>query len=87
MAGMEKKVQQLTKVIYHLNAKGEDAADVSDQANAYENEIEGILRDAWLSLCPPPPRALTCPMVEHQQPAYRRQLKPCGQMRACVSLK
>jgi len=39
-------VQQLTKVIYHLNAKGEDAADTSDTANNYENEIEGILRDA-----------------------------------------
>ena len=46
MQGMERKVQQLTKVIYHLNAKGEEAADVSDQANQYENEIEGILRDA-----------------------------------------
>lgn len=46
LLGMEKKVQQLTKVIYHLNAKGEDAADTSDAANNYENEIEGILRDA-----------------------------------------
>jgi hypothetical protein len=43
---MERKMQQLTKVIYHLNAKGDEAGDVGDQANAYENEIEGILRDA-----------------------------------------
>jgi hypothetical protein len=40
------KVQQLTKVIYHLNAKGEDADDVPGQAQTYENEIEAILRDA-----------------------------------------
>ena len=43
---MSKKVQQLTKVIYHLNAKGEDADDVPGQAQTYENEIEAILRDA-----------------------------------------
>ena len=46
MQGIERKVQQLTKVIYHLNSKGEEAGDVGDQAASYENEIEGILRDA-----------------------------------------
>ena len=45
MAGIERKVQQLTKVIHHLNAKGDDG-DVADKASGYENEIEGILRDA-----------------------------------------
>lgn len=39
-------MQQLTKVIYHLNAKGDDSGDISGQASSYENEIEGILRDA-----------------------------------------
>lgn len=46
MQGMERKVQQLTKVIYHLNAKGEEARDLPDTTSQYENEIEGILRDA-----------------------------------------
>ena len=45
MEGMAKKVQQLTKVIYHLNSKGDDG-DVAENAQSYENEIEGILRDA-----------------------------------------
>ena len=39
-------MQQLTKVIYHLNSKSEDASELGDQAASYENEIEGILRDA-----------------------------------------
>ena len=46
VAGLERKVQQLTKVIYYLNAKGDDAGDVNEQAQSYENENEGILRDA-----------------------------------------
>ena len=46
MQGIERKVQQLTKVIYHLNSKGEEAGDIGDNAASYENEIEGILRDA-----------------------------------------
>ena len=46
MQHIERKVQQLTKVIYHLNAKGDDAGDVGNTAASYENEIEGILRDA-----------------------------------------
>ena len=44
--GMERKVQQLTKVIYHLNSKGDTGEDMGDTAASYENEIEGILRDA-----------------------------------------
>ena len=43
---MERKVQQLTKVIYHLNSKAEEPGELGDQAASYENEIEGILRDA-----------------------------------------
>jgi hypothetical protein len=43
---MERKMQQLTKVIYHLNSKSEDPGELGDQAASYENEIEGILRDA-----------------------------------------
>ena len=46
MQGIERKVQQLTKVIYHLNAKSEDGGELGDTASSYENEIEGILRDA-----------------------------------------
>ena len=46
MQHIERKVQQLTKVIYHLNTKGDDAGDVGNTAASYENEIEGILRDA-----------------------------------------
>lgn len=47
LQGMDRKVQQLTKVIYHLNAKGEEAAnDLGEKAAQYENEIEGILREA-----------------------------------------
>ena len=44
--GMERKVQQLTKVIYHLNSKGDSGEDMGGTAASYENEIEGILRDA-----------------------------------------
>ena len=40
----DKKIGQLTRVIHHLNAKGDD--DLVDKASSYENEIEGILRDA-----------------------------------------
>lgn len=43
---MERKVQQLTKVIYHLNSKAEEPGELGEQAASYENEIEGILRDA-----------------------------------------
>ena len=39
-------MQQLTKVIYHLNSKAEEPGELGDQAASYENEIEGILRDA-----------------------------------------
>jgi hypothetical protein len=46
MQGIDRKVQQLTKVIYHLNAKGEEAGELGDTSASYENEIEGILRDA-----------------------------------------
>lgn len=46
MQGIERKVQQLTKVIYHLNAKGEEAGELGESSASYENEIEGILRDA-----------------------------------------
>ena len=43
---MDRKIQQISKVIYHLNAKDEDADSLPGSANTYENEIEGILRDA-----------------------------------------
>lgn len=46
MQGIERKMQQLTKVIYHLNARGDDAGELGDTSASYENEIEGILRDA-----------------------------------------
>ena len=46
MQGIERKVQQLTKVIYHLNAKSEDGGELGNTVSSYENEIEGILRDA-----------------------------------------
>ena len=46
LVGMERKVQQLTKVIYHLNSRGDDAGDLGGASSSYENEIEGILRDA-----------------------------------------
>ena len=42
---MEKKINQISRVIQHLNAKGDDT-DVAETASTYENEIEGILRDA-----------------------------------------
>lgn len=44
---MSKKIAQLTKVIYHLNTKSEDHGfDMQDMADAYESEIEQMLRDA-----------------------------------------
>ena len=46
MQAIERKMQQLTKVIYHLNSKGGEENELGDQASSYENEIEGILRDA-----------------------------------------
>lgn len=44
---MDRKIQQLSKVIFHLNAKGDEGtANLSSMVNNYENEVEGILRDA-----------------------------------------
>lgn len=44
---MSRKIAQLSKVIYHLNNKGEDNDfAVQDLADQYESEIESILRDA-----------------------------------------
>lgn len=44
---MDRKIQQLSKVIFHLNAKGEDAeTNLMGHASTYENEVEGILREA-----------------------------------------
>jgi hypothetical protein len=44
---MERKIGQLSKVIYHLNAKGDEGEpNLSGKASAYENEIEGILQEA-----------------------------------------
>mmetsp|Transcript_29642 Transcript_29642/g.74551 ORF Transcript_29642/g.74551 Transcript_29642/m.74551 type:complete len:180 (+) Transcript_29642:72-611(+) len=43
---MSKKIAQLTKVIFHLNSKNEDNQDdLSALADAYESEIDSILRD------------------------------------------
>ena len=45
---MSKKIAQLTKVIYHLNYKNEEHNDdLSSLADAYETEIDGILKDAY----------------------------------------
>ena len=43
---VEKKIAQISRVIQHLNAKTNDANDLDSLAGTYENEIEGILRDA-----------------------------------------
>eukprot|EP00971_Amphidinium_carterae_P042858 842308-Amphidinium_carterae.1 len=44
---MSKKVAQLTKVIFHLNTRNEEAdLHLSAVTNAYEKEVEAILRDA-----------------------------------------
>lgn len=44
---MSKKIAQLTKVIFQLNTKNEDhELDMQDMADAYEAEIEQMLRDA-----------------------------------------
>ncbi|KAJ1621620.1 hypothetical protein T492DRAFT_1149567, partial [Pavlovales sp. CCMP2436] len=44
---MSKKIAQLTKVIYHLNSKGEDHdAQIGALAAAYEGEIDEIIADA-----------------------------------------
>ncbi|CAD7923950.1 unnamed protein product [Amoebophrya sp. A120] len=52
---MSKKIAQLTKVIFHLNTKNDEAdLHLRSVSNAYEQEIEGIVRncnakiqDAW----------------------------------------
>lgn len=45
---MSKKIAQLTKVIYHLNTKNEEHTDdLSALSDAYETEIDGILKDAY----------------------------------------
>ena len=48
---MSKKVAQLTKVIYHLNAKNEEHdLELSQLADQYENEIDSIMKDASAKL-------------------------------------
>ncbi|MGB1595340.1 MAG: hypothetical protein ACPIOQ_21440, partial [Promethearchaeia archaeon] len=48
---MSKKIAQLTKVIYHLNSKNEDHQDdLTGLADAYETEIDGILKDAYTKI-------------------------------------
>ena len=42
---VEKKIAQISRVIQHLNAKSDDN-ELDSLAGNYENEIEGILRDA-----------------------------------------
>ena len=42
---VEKKIAQISRVIQHINAKSDDT-DLDSLAGTYENEIEGILRDA-----------------------------------------
>ena len=44
---MSKKIAQLTKVIFHLHSKNEENSQYHQAlVNAYEKEIETILRDA-----------------------------------------
>lgn len=44
---MSKKIAQLTKVIFHLHSKNEENGAMQTAiSNAYEKEIETILRDA-----------------------------------------
>jgi hypothetical protein len=44
---MSKKIAQLTKVIFHLHSKNEEnSAFQSSLTNAYEKEIETILKEA-----------------------------------------
>jgi len=44
---MSKKIAQLTKVIFHLHSKNEENSAYSQAlSNAYEREIETLLRDA-----------------------------------------
>lgn len=44
---MAAKVAQLTKVILHLHAKGDEPeGDLQEIADAYESEIEAMLTDA-----------------------------------------
>ena len=44
---MSKKIAQLTKVIFHLHSKNEENQLYSTSlSNAYEKEIETILKDA-----------------------------------------
>jgi uncharacterized protein Yka (UPF0111/DUF47 family) len=48
---MSKKVAQLTKVIYHLNAKNEEHdLELNQLADQYENEIDTIMKDASAKL-------------------------------------
>jgi len=52
---MSKKIAQLTKVIFHLNSKNEEHSDdLSSLSDAYETEIDGILKDAYTKVRPPP---------------------------------
>jgi hypothetical protein len=48
---MSKKIAQLTKVIYHLNSKNEDHQDdLTSLTDAYETEIDQILKDAYTKI-------------------------------------
>jgi len=45
---MSKKIAQLTKVIYALNNKSDDAgAELSATSDAYEKEIEVMLKETY----------------------------------------
>lgn len=44
---MSKKIAQLTKVIFHLHSKNEENSQYAGAlTNAYEKEIETVLKDA-----------------------------------------
>ena len=81
---MSKKIAQLTKVIFHLNSKNEEHSDdLTALSDAYETEIDGILKDAYTKVrhppSPPDPSSASQICALNSQPSQPQTLLPWRQ--------
>ena len=73
---MSKKIAQLTKVIFHLNSKNEDHQDdLAAVSDAYETEIDQILKDCASKVSKFKDKLEERKHVEREQTAVNQLLK------------